>query len=417
MDNENLIPNDSQQSAATGLQSLTRMLRILFFCFLTLIIAVFVYYFLFSGIFRVDEQYKAMLLRFGVLQYRVDDTGRSPILQSGRWYWSYPYPVDEVILVPANKSVSVSTGNTFKAWVNPTGAEMGASARELRTGVDGYVVAGDMHIFHTEWVVSYRVDDASQYYLEFYDDNDTDKHESIVAKHNHSHQPERKRGHEQIIRNMLSEAVITETANWTTEELIKASRVVTDENGEVSEQRIENRVRSKLEALVDRIGIGIELQTVTLVGIYQPPAAALQAFNQVNASERNKQTAIQMAETFANTLLSQASASQERLIGEANAYKETIVHRLQAEAQYFQAIQKEYAKNPESTLTVLYTEALQQLLASVSNKYVLHTMPENGSQQLRLQISAPPATDDNSAMDMMPAGPVGPQSVQPGMAQ
>lgn len=148
------LPGNEAHQAA-GMASLTRMLRILFFCFLTLIAGVFIYYFIFSGIFRVEEQYEAMQLRFGVLKKHATDTGDSPILQSGKWYWSYPYPVDEVILVPANKSISVSTGNTFKAWVNPSGNMTGASGRELRNGVDGYLVSGDMHIFHAEWVVSY----------------------------------------------------------------------------------------------------------------------------------------------------------------------------------------------------------------------------------------------------------------------
>ncbi len=411
MDSEKNIQNGAPQAEA-GLRSLMRMLRILFFCFLTLIVAVFVYYFIFSGIFRVDEQYKAMLLRFGVLQQYAGDNGNSPILQSGKWYWSYPYPVDEVIMVPANKSVSVSTANTFKAWVNPTGADMGGGNRPLRTGVDGYVVAGDMHIFHVEWVVSYKVDDAAHYYLEFYDDAGTMSPEEKFGKVGHGHKkPERLRGHELIIRNMLSEAVLIETANWTTEELIKASREVVNSNGEKVEQRIESKVRSRLEELVEKVRLGIEIQTVTLVGLYQPPSAALHAFNQVNASERNKQIAIQNAEAAAHSLLTQANAARERLIGEARAYQETVVHQLQADALYFQAIQKEYKENPTSTLTVLYTEALQQLLGAVPNKYVLHGNGQGGKQQLRLQIGAAPEKAAEPAA--APAAAAAPQSVQP----
>ena len=161
MESENTISSPANQQAA-GVKSLVRMLRILFFLFLTLIVAVFVYYFIFSGIFRVDEQNEAMLLRFGVLQKRFGENGSSPVLQSGKWYWSYPYPVDEVIMVPANKSISVSTENTFKAWIAPTGAPVGGASRVLRNGVDGYLVSGDKHLFHAEWVLSYRVTDAAK---------------------------------------------------------------------------------------------------------------------------------------------------------------------------------------------------------------------------------------------------------------
>ena len=392
MEPENTLANPASQQAA-GVKSLMRMLRILFFLFFTLIVAVFVYYFIFSGIFRVDEQNEAMLLRFGVLQTRAGENGTSPILESGKWYWSYPYPVDEVITVPANKSVSVSTDNTFKAWVAPTGAQVGGANRQLRNGVDGYLVSGDKHIFHAEWVISYRVTDAAKYYLDFYDDNDTPEDIPLLnndAKVMLLRRPKRLRGHELIIRNLLAEAVLTETANWNTEDLIRANRTVKGPNGESLTERIEEGVRRRLASKAEQLGLGIQIQTITLVGMYQPPTAALQAFNQVNASERNKQTAIQNAEAYANTLLSQANAARERIIGEANAYNEAIVSTLQAQAQYFRAIQQEYRQNPRTTLTILYNNAVQELLANVPNKYVLHHGADGARQQLRLQISQIP---------------------------
>ncbi len=416
---KNLTPQEGVQhqqehNQPSGMASLTRMLRMLFFCFLTLIIAVFVYYFIFSGIFRVDEQNEAMLLRFGVLQQRVSENGTSPILQSGKWYWSYPYPVDEVITVPANKSVSISTQNTFKAWVSPTGGPAGAINRELRNGVDGYLVNGDMHIFHAEWVVSYKVDDAAKFYLHFFDDNDVMGGGSHALTATHDSDEKRIRGHEAVIRNLLSDAVLTETANWTTEDLIKASRTAKTPSGEIITERIEDCVRRRLGQLIDRIGLGIEIQTVNLVGQPQPPTAALQAFNQVNASERNKQTAIQNAETSANSMLSQANANYERVIGEANASVEIMISRLQAEKEKFELIREEYRRNPQSTLTVLYLDAVRDLLARVPSKYVVHGHTgDEGRQQLRLQINEiPDKPRTNTAAEAVQNAQ--PASVQPG---
>ena len=391
----------------TGLESLTRMLRVLFFCFLTLIVGVFLYYFIFSGIFRVDEQYEAMLLRFGVLQKHATDTGASPVLQSGKWYGSYPYPVDEVIMVPANKSISVSTGNSFKAWVSPTGQMLpGGAGRQLRNGIDGYLVSGDMHIFHAEWVVSYRVDDAASYYLNFYNDTKEQK-SSFMPSSMQVKQGNRLRGHELIIKNMLSDAVLTETANWTTEELVKTNKVVPDGQGGQTTVRLEERVGSRLARIVGEVGLGIEIQSVTLVGIYQPPAATLQAFNQVNASERNRQTTIQNAQTYANQVLAQANAASDRLVNEAKAYQETVVSKLQAQAQYFTSIKAEYEKNPRSTLTVLYANALRDMLAQVPRKYVLHQTADGARKELRLQIEPiqeePPKAPASSADSYAPA--------------
>ena len=392
MESENTISSSANQQAA-GVKSLVRMLRILFFLFLTLIVAVFVYYFIFSGIFRVDEQNEAMLLRFGVLQSRFGENGSSPVLQSGKWYWSYPYPVDEVIMVPANKSISVSTESTFKAWVAPTGAPVGGASRVLRNGVDGYLVSGDKHIFHAEWVLSYRVTDAAKYYLDFYDDNDTPEEVPLLndeAQKMFLQRPKRLRGHELIIRNLLSDAVLKETANWNTEDLIKANRTMTGPNGEELTERIEERVRRRLNALIDKLELGIEVQTVTLVGMYQPPTAALPAFNQVNASERNKQTRIQDAEAFAASMLSQARAARDSITGDAHAYNTALLSSLSSRVDTFEKIREQYRVNPRTTLTVLYNDAVQDLLANVPNKYILHYSEENNHRELRLQISQIP---------------------------
>ena len=145
---------------------------------------------------------------------------------------------------------------------------------------------------------------------------------------------------------------------------------------------------------------------MTLVGIYQPPAATLQAFNQVNASERNRQTTIQNAQTYANQVLAQANAASDRLVNEAKAYQETVVSKLQAQAQYFTSIKAEYEKNPRSTLTVLYANALRDMLAQVPRKYVLHQTADGARKELRLQIEPiqeePPKAPASSADSYAP---------------
>ena len=85
---------------------------------------------------------------------------------------------------------------------------------------------------------------------------------------------------------------------------------------------------------------------------------------------------------------------------------------MQAEAQYFEAILAEYRQNPKSTLTVLYTEALEQMLGAVPVKYVLHTDGEGAVKQLRLQIAPPPAPERNDQPDAAAAAQE-PASAQP----
>lgn len=380
-----------QETQTAGLQSLFKMLRILFFCFLTLIIAVFVY-FLFSGIFRVDEQNEAMLFRFGRLQEYSTEHGNSPILQSGKWYWAWPYPIDEIIQIPSRKATSVTTGKTFLPWINPTGAKASQEEinRPMQTGVDGYLLSGDCHIFHAEWQVTYSVSNPELFYLNFYDDSGLKEKDRKVTRW--------QRGHEAMLRCLLSDAVLLETATWTTENLLSTTRTVEEDDhddheghdhshGESDSSHIEECIKARLVKSIEDLNLGINVLSVTMSKKYEPATATIQAFNAVNISEGQKNINIQNARAWANSTLLEAESKAARLISEAEAYRETVVKRLGGDASYFQDIVKEYEKNPKTTLTYLYLDAVQQVFGRVPNKYMVHG---EGNKQLRLQIGPVP---------------------------
>ena len=388
----------NQESQTAGLQSLFKMLRVLFFCFLTLIIAVFVY-FLFSGIFRVDEQNEAMLFRFGKLKTYATENGNSAILQSGKWYWAWPYPIDQIMQMPSRKATSVSTGNTFLPWINPTGAKATQEEinRPMQVGVDGYLLSGDSHIFHAEWQVTYSVANPEVFYLDFYDDCDLPERQKDVVR--------LQRGHTAMLRCLLSEAVLEETATWRTENLLSATREVTEDehehdhahahdHGEIDSSHIEECIKSRLVKSIDELGLGINVLSVTMIKKYEPATATIQAFNSVNISEGQKNIAIQNARAYANSVLLEAENRAARLISEAEAYHETIVKRLDGDASYFRNINEEFKKNPKTTLTYLYLDAVQKVFGAVPNKYTIHG---NGNKQLRLQIGPVPEKNKEQA--------------------
>src|SRR5579863_1197706 len=47
----------------------------------------------FAGFFQVKPGEKAVILRFG----KPVGEGSKMLLSSGTWYWSFPYPIDEVV--------------------------------------------------------------------------------------------------------------------------------------------------------------------------------------------------------------------------------------------------------------------------------------------------------------------------------
>lgn len=373
-------PNELENGDA-GMHALVQMLRVLFFCLRILIIFVFIYM-LFSGMFRVDEQNEAMLFRFGALQSRVLEPGQgeTSILTSGRWYWAWPYPIDWVKVIPAQKSVTVATGNFFLPWVNPQTGQSPQSEgpASLKPGTDGYVLTGDTNIMHSKWDVVYRVVDASRYYLDFYDDSDADPEQGKKRP---------ARGADAIIRSLLANAVIQETATWTVEDLLATTRTLND--GTI--ENIKDNVQRRLTSLLEEVGIGVQVQSVNMLEL-QPPFATADAFAEVNSSSEKGRSEILEARTYRDRVILAAEGRKYQIINEAKSYQSRVVESVKADSSYFETVLTEYNLNPATMLTALYTDALREVLGKVSNKYIVHRRPD-GHQELRLQLSPVPEKD------------------------
>jgi membrane protease subunit HflK len=373
--------------SSAGMQALMRTLRVLFMGLRVLIIIIFVYL-IFSGMFRVDEQNEAMLFRFGKLQRRVLDPerGESPILTSGRWYWAWPYPVDWVKEIPAQRSVTVSTETTFQPWMSANLPDQQAD-NFLRPGVDGYLLSGDTNIIHAKWDVNFRVVNAEKYYLDFFDVEEAEVvHNKAKASHGR-----RNRGTEATIRNLLSNAVLAETATWSVEDLLATTRNLPDGQAESLKDKVEER----LVRLLAEVGLGVQVQSLNLVEL-QTPQATSEAFRRVNEASETGRAEMLKARSYAENVVLAAQGLAYRIVDEARSYRSSNVERVKADSSYFETVLSEYQRNPETMLTALYTDAVSEVLSKVKNKYVLHTLPE-GQQELRLQIGAVPVQDGDGA--------------------
>ena len=132
-------------------QSLSDALRVSFLVLkVAMIIAVVAY--IFSGIFQVNENQKALRLRFGKIV-----GGQGGEVYGAGWHFGWPYPIEREIKV----SMSPRTLNITKAfWY---GADSSANEQSLNPLKDGSLLTGDANIVHARFTVSYKVTDPVAY--------------------------------------------------------------------------------------------------------------------------------------------------------------------------------------------------------------------------------------------------------------
>ncbi len=369
---------EAEQTGA-GLTSLVRTLQVLFFLLRVTIIVIFVWL-LFSGVFFVDDQEEAMLFHFGKLTSRVVDPEQGPteILTSGRWYWAWPYPIDTVKRVPARRSVTIRTEGHFWPPINRNAANAATASIRTQTlvpGQGGYTLTKDANIMHSEWAVTFRVNNARKYYLDFFHDPQVSARERDITK---------QRGIEALIRSALANAVLAETRGWSAEEVLRSSRTVRDAQGEEVVESLRANVERRVIDLVGKLDLGIEVQQVNLID-RQPPMATDTAFQRVSEAAQIRDEVVRNAQTYEVQEVRRAQGEAREIIEQATAYRTRIVESLEADRKYFEAILAEFRKNPDTMLTSLYAETIREVLEQVENKYILHT-GEAGQQELRLNI-------------------------------
>ena len=246
--------------------------------------------------------------------------------------------------------------------------------------------------------MNYRIRDPQKYYLEFLDEEEAESFLTAIEKKKAADQAQagrggaavnRKRGTEGIMQNMLGNALLTTCATWTVEELRTKTRTVGEEM-----LNIEDAVQMQLEKYLKDVDLGVEVQSVKIT--FQLPYATLKAFDGVFEASEMGNAEIQKARLDAATLLSNAEGMAAKIRNDAMAYKRNVVESVRADSTYFKTVLEEYKKQPETMLTVLYTDALRSVLGRVDNKYVVHRKPGEG-QEVRLQIGQVPEKSKSPA--------------------
>jgi modulator of FtsH protease HflK len=163
---------------------------------------------------------------------------------------------------------------------------------------------------------------------------------------------------------------------------------------------IQTKVEGNLQKLLDTYDTGLQVSQARLQ-VVDPPTQVNEAFHDVVRAWEDRERLIKEAEGYREDVIPKARGMAQQEIREAEAYKAQRLIRAQGDAQRFESVLQEYSKSPNVTRERLYLESVEQFLPHSKkfimeggeNSRVLPLLPLTGAHDLpSITAPTPPAT-------------------------
>lgn len=275
------------------------------------ILLVIVSIWLLAGLYRVEPNEQAVVLRFG--QW-TESTG--PGL-----HWHLPYPIETVEVRGVTDEIQVSIGNQQQ--------ETRRSGRQSFARLDeSLMLTKDENIVDVRFNVAWRIKDLGNYLFKLEDPDGTIK---AVA--------------ESAMRELVGQNRITP--------------IITTGRG-----LLEQDARLLIQTTLDSYEAGIDVLRVEIIES-EAPAEVKDAFLDVQRADADLQRFKNEAEAYSNQVVREAEGRSERMVQVAEAYRAQTVARAQGEAARFLSVYDEYVQAKDVTKKRIYLETMEEILAGM----------------------------------------------------
>ena len=139
---------------------------------------------------------------------------------------------------------------------------------------------------------------------------------------------------------------------------------------------IANQTKGLIQSILDSYGAGINVVNVNVQKV-DPPSNVIEAFRDVQAARADQERVINEAQAYRNEVTERAQGQAEQFIQAAEAYKAEKIARADGDASRFLQVYEEYKNAKEITKRRIYLETMEEILENMDK--VLIENGENGA--------------------------------------
>lgn len=126
--------------------------------------------------------------------------------------------------------------------------------------------------------------------------------------------------------------------------------------------RIESEVLQQTQQILDRYQAGIEVTQVQLQRV-DPPDAVIESFRDVQRANTDAERMVNEAEAYRNGIVPRARGDAARLVAQGQATQQASVAEATGQAQQFDAVLKAYQAAKDVTLKRMYLDTMRTILS------------------------------------------------------
>jgi membrane protease subunit HflK len=256
-----------------------------------------------SGFYIVDESQRGVVLTFGK---HSKTTG--PGLQ---WRMPYPFQSHELVNLSQVRTIEIGYRNNVKT-------------RVLR---ESLMLTDDENIVDLQFAVQYILKDPEDYLF------NVRRPDEVVM--------------------LVAESAFREAVGRSTMDFVLYE----------GREQIAVSAQKLMQDILDKYGTGIAISRVNVQNA-QPPEQVQAAFDDAVKAKQDQERQKNEGQAYFNDVVPRARGAAQRLIEEANGYRQRVVANAEGETARFRSVLAEYSRAPQITRESIYIETLQQVLTS-----------------------------------------------------